>query len=323
MVCGGEPKVEVRQLEDGQWQAELSGHFTLQVSGKHPFYLRMLIIFLGLLQSEKDGRKSRRTRDGRTPFVRQEQLAGWTHTKQEHISLWMKHWIRGDWAHLLSLAAREVLTHELVERIMTVFATFPTWTSEQVYEHLHKQGCEVTYAQIEQASVESGWKQLNSALRERFDLKTGLFLRDEWLVGQLLGQIQALLAKVETLGGLTPEVRTTLDDLQTLSVQAGVVAQLPLAAQPWLQAMEHTVLGSWEQVTAEVIRCTYCGSCDVSPKSKKTRQKKFYDSDGQVKEAEVCRYYCHNPECTKKSFTYFPTGLVPYSPYQAQMHLLT
>jgi transposase-like protein len=83
------------------------------------------------------------------------------------------------------------------------------------------------------------------------------------------------------------------------------------------------VLGSWEQVADEGIRCTYCGSCDVSPKSKKTRQKKFYDSDGQVKEAEVCRYYCHNPECTKKSFTYFPTGLVPYSPYRAQMHLLT
>jgi hypothetical protein len=174
-----------------------------------------------------------------------------------------------------------------------------------VYEHLHKQGCEVTYAQIEQASQESGWKQLNTALRERFDLKTGLFLRDEWLVEQLLGQIQALLAKVEAFGGLTPEVHATLDDLQTLSAQAGAVAK------PWLLAMERIVLGSWEQVSDEVIRCTYCGSCDVSPKSKKTRPKKFYDTDGQVKEADVCRYYCHNPECTKKSFTYFPTGLVP------------
>jgi hypothetical protein len=323
VVSGGEPKVEVRQMEDGHWQAELSGHFTLQVSSEHPFYLRMLIIFLGQLQSENDERQSRRTRDGRTPFVRQEQLAGWTNTKQEHISLWMKHWLRGDWAHLLSLAATEVLTHELVERIVTVFATFPTWTTEQVYEHLHKQGCEATYTQIEQASQESGWKQLISALRERFDLKTGLFLRDEWLVGQLLGQIQALLAKVEAFGGLTPEVHATLDDLQTLSAQAGAVAKPSLPAKPWLLAMERIVLGSWEQVTDEGIRCTYCGSSDVSRKSKKTRQKKFYDTDGQVKEAEVCRYYCHNPECTKKSFTYFPTGLVPYSPYRAQMHLLT
>jgi len=114
-------------MENGQWQAELSGHFTLQVSNEHPFYLRMLIIFLGQLQSENDGRQSRRNRDGRTPFVRQEQLAGWTNTKQEHISLWMKHWIRGDWAHLLSLVATEVVTRELVERIVTVFATFPIW----------------------------------------------------------------------------------------------------------------------------------------------------------------------------------------------------
>jgi transposase-like protein len=162
-----------------------------------------------------------------------------------------------------------------------------------------------------------------TTLSERFDLKTDLHLRDEWLVGQLLGQIQTLMAKVEAFGGLTPEVHATLADLQTLSAQAGAVDPSPLPAKPWLLAMERTLLGSWEQVTDEVIRCTYCGSCDVSRKSKKTRQKKFYDSDGQVKEAEVCRYYCHNPQCTKKSFTYFPTGLVPFSPYPAQMHLLT
>jgi transposase-like protein len=323
VVCVEEPKVEIKRAEDGGWQVDLQGHFTLKVSDDHPFRLRLLIIFLGQLQSEHDGRKSRRTRDGRTPFVRQEQLAGWTNTKQEHISLWMKHWLKGDWAHLLSLTATEVLTPELVERIVTVFATFPNWTTEQVYEHLHKQGCEVTYTQIEQASRESGWKQLITALRERFDLKAGLFLRDEWLVGQLLNQIQALLAKVEAFGGLTPEVHATLDDLQTLSAQVGAVERPPLPAKPWLLSLERTLLGSWEQVSDEVVCCTYCGSSAVSRKSKKARQKKFYDTDGQVKQAEVCRYYCHNPECAKKSFTYFPAGLVPYSPYRAQMHLLT
>jgi hypothetical protein len=39
------------------------------------FLKRMLIIFLGLLQGEGDARRGRRTRDGRTPLVRQEQLA--------------------------------------------------------------------------------------------------------------------------------------------------------------------------------------------------------------------------------------------------------
>jgi hypothetical protein len=323
VVCGEEPSVAVKQTEDGYWQAELSGHFTLRVSAEHPFRLRLLIIFLELLQSDSDERHSRRTRDGRTPFVRQEQLAGWTNTKQEHISLWIKYWLAGDWANLLGLKTTEVLTPELVQRIVTVFSTFPDWTTEQVYKHLHKQGCKVSYTQIEQASQESGWKQLVGTLRERFDLKSGMRLRDEWLVSQLLGQIQALLAKVEAFGGLTPEVLATLDDLQTLSAQAGAVVKLPLPAKPWLLAMERTILDSWEQVTKEVICCIYCGSSDVSRKSRKTRQKKFYDTDGQVTEAEVCRYYCHNPKCTKKSFTHFPSGLVPYSPYRVQMHLLT
>jgi len=118
---------------------------------------------------------------------------------------------------------------------------------------------------------------------------------------------------MEAFDGLTPKVHATLDDLQTLSAQAGAVDQPHLPVRPWLLAMERTVLGSWEQVTDEVICCTYCGWSDVSRKSRKTRQKKFYDDDGQVKEAKVFRYYCHNPECAKKSFTHFPTGLVPYS----------
>lgn len=321
-VCGEEPSVAVRRTEDGYWQADLSGHFTLRVSDEHPFRLRLLLIFLGLLQSDNDERKSRRTRDGRTPFARQEQLADWTNTKQEHISLWMKYWLAGDWANLLGLKTAEVLTPELVGRIVTVFATFPDWTAEQVYAYLQQQGCKVSHAQIAQASQESGWKQLIGTLKERFDLKAGLNLRDEWLVAQLLSQIQALLAKVEASGGLTPEVRTTLEDLQTLSVQAGADAKLPLPVQPWLAAMEHTVFSSCEQIADAVICCTYCGSSDVACKSKQPRLKKFYDADGQVQEMEVYRYYCHNLKCDKKTFTHFPTGLVPYSPYRTQVHLL-
>jgi transposase-like protein len=159
-------------------------------------------------------------------------------------------------------------------------------------------------------------------LKERFDLKLGLNLRDEWLVTQLLSQIQALLAIVETGCGLTPEVRATLADLQTLSVQAGAQATSPLPVQPWLLATERSILGNWEQVTEAVFCCPYCGSSDVACKSKQPRLKKFYDADGQVNELEVYRYYCHNPQCSKKTFTHFPTGLVPYSPYRTQIHLL-
>jgi len=291
VVCGAEPRVEVKQTEEGDWQIDLNGHFTLRVSDEHPFRLRLMIIFLGLLQSEHDERRSRRTRDGRTPFVRQEQLAEWTHTKQEHISMWMRDWTRGDWAHLLSLKTAQVLTHELVERIVTVLATYPDWSNAQVYAHLHQQGCQVSHAQIDQASAESGWQRLIGRLRECYDLKAGLKLRDEWLVSQLLSQIQMLVAKLEALGALTPEERITLADVQTLSAQAGVIAKPPLAAQPWLLALERTVLGDWEPVTDAKIVCTYCGSPKIAPKSNKPRLKTFMAANGQVQEVEVLRYW--------------------------------
>lgn len=323
VLCAGkEPRVELQPSGAGHWQASLCGHFTLQVADNHPFRLRLLLIFLGLLQTSHDQRKSRRTRDGRTPFVRQEQLAAWTNTKQEHISRWTGWWLKGDWASLLSLKTAEVLTAELVERIVTVCATFPHWTADAVYHHLRQQGLKVSQAQVEQACQASGWQQLQAGLQERFDLKAGLHLRDEWLVEQLLRQVQTLLAKVEAAGGLTPEERWTVQDLQTLATQAGVLAEPPLPARPWLQTMEGILLGSWEQASQATIRCAYCGSNEVAPKSKKPRPKKFYDAQGQLQTVAVYRYYCHNPQCTKQSFTHLPAGLLPYSPYRTQIHLL-
>ena len=323
VVCGGEGAfVQVSRLEDGSYQADICGHFTMQVAGDHPFRLRLLLIFVGLLQSGNDQRQSRRTRDGRTPFVRQEQLAAWTNTKQEHISLWIKYWLKGDWANLLSLKTAEVLTSELVERIVSVLATFPSWTGEQVYQHLRQQGLKVSQAQVEQASQQSGWQQLQVTLKERFDLQAGLHLRDEWLVAQLLCQVQELLAKVEAGSGLTPEERLAVSDLQTLSAQAGVVAQPPLPTQPWLQTMEGMLLGNWGQATDATMGCPYCGSTNIAPKSKKPRQKKFYNAEGLIQTVEVYRYYCRNSACSKKSFTHLPAGLVRYSPYRTQVHLL-
>ena len=53
------------------------GHFTIRVPGDHPFRMRMLMLFVRLLNVPDQPRGSRRTRDGRTPFVRQVQAAAW------------------------------------------------------------------------------------------------------------------------------------------------------------------------------------------------------------------------------------------------------
>lgn len=55
--------------------AALCGHFTLQVAGDHPFRKRLLLLFLRLLEVSGEQWGSRRTRDGRTPWVRQQYLA--------------------------------------------------------------------------------------------------------------------------------------------------------------------------------------------------------------------------------------------------------
>jgi transposase-like protein len=314
-------EVKVEREGDGSYRVKLRGEFNLHMMGD-PFRVRMLMVFLGLLETGGEERCSRRTRDGRTPFVRQEELASWFGQKQECISRYMKYWLTGNWANLLSLKTEEVLTVELVERIVKVSATFPDWGVERVYQHLREQGIKVSHEQVKQARQESGWAQLQVTLLEGYDLKAGLRLKDEWLVAQLLSQVQFLLEKVEAGQGLAVEERCSIQDVQTLAAQAKGIFQPALPAQPWLQPLERIVLGTWEQATESTVHCIYCGSKDVGRKSNQGRRKKFCDAQGQVQEVNVYRYYCHNPQCAKKSFTHLPTGLVPYSPYRAQVHLL-
>ena len=170
MVCQqDEPQVSVARQADGSYQASLCGHFTLTVAGDHPFRLRLLVLFLSLLDEPGAERGSRRTRDGRTPFVRQLQLAEWLAAPQPHSSLWLRYWHSRDWANLLSLGSLEALTAELVDRIVEVCATFPTWGVGRVYQYLRQQGVAVTEPQVQQAVAQSGWQRLQQSLRARYD----------------------------------------------------------------------------------------------------------------------------------------------------------
>jgi len=324
LVCQpDEPRVEVARQADGSYQATLCGHFTLAVAGDQPFRMRLLVLFLSLLDVPEAQRGSRRTRDGRTPFVRQMQLAEWLAVPQPHISLWLRYWHSGDWANLLSLRTPEVLTAEWVDRIVEVCATFPTWGVDRVYHYLREQGLAVTTAQVEQAMTQSGWRHLQQTLTERYDLRgPALALREGWLVGQLLGQVRALLDRLEAGQPLPAEVRTTLDDLTTLASEAGVPPPPPVKALPWLLRVEQVLLGDWQAVTDGQVRCPACGADQVGRKSATPRLKKYYNERHQVCEVAVYRYYCRNPQCAQGSFTHLPPGLLPYSRYRTEVHLL-
>jgi len=320
------PWVEVVRDEVGTYQVRLRGEFVLQVNGQVEFYVRMLIIFLGLLAVPGETRGSRRTRDGRTPFVRQEQLAAWFGVPHPVISRWFGYWLAQDWRRLLSQRRGEVLTLEVQQRIIDSWVSHPWWTAQQVWEHLRHQGSPVTLNQVKQTGRESGWTALRQALQEVYDISAESFRpRDEWLVRQLLAQVQELVTQMEALGGLPAEQQhpegTRLTDLEALCDELELRPAEPRRPLPWVLQLEHMLFGHWTWVEDGSVQCLYCGTSDVSRKSRKPRRKRYVDAQGQLQTVEVYRYYCHNPACPYKTFTHLPPNLLPHSRWTVDHHL--
>ena len=322
--CGQEEaRVEVSQCEDGGYQATLCGHFTVQVSGEDPVRARLLMLFLRLLDVPGQQRGSRRTRDGRMPFVRQTHLSEWFGLPQPDISRVEGYWLRGAWPELLSQSTAEILTPELVRRVATVCATFPQWGQEQVYRHLQGQGVAVSQRQVRQAMEQSGWSTLRQELRRRYHWTAQAFhLREEWLVQELLRQVQRLQACLEKGQQPPVEEQIALGDVQMLLREVGVESTPPLKAIPWLLRIEQILFGNWQAVEGDTIRCPTCGSTHIVRKSRQPRMKRFYDAQGELQEIAVYRYYCRNSACARGSFTHLPPGLVPYSRHRLEVHLL-
>jgi len=325
VVCGREePWVEVVPEADGSYTATLCGHFTWRVTGDHDFRARVLMHGLRALEVPGPQRSGRRTRDGRTPFVAQAQLAAWFQMPQPDISRLEHYWLAGDWANLLSLHTAEPLTNELRARIVAVCATFPWWGMKRVYHYLRDQGVGVSERQVRQAAAQNGWSQLRQELGRRYQVTAeSIRPRDEWLVTELLTLVTTLLEKLETGTGLTAEEQVGVADLQALAAEVGLVAPPPLKPLPWLLQVERVVFGHWDAVTDGAVRCIYCGSTHVVRKSKKPRLKKYYDEAGDLQTVAVYRYYCRNAACDKGSFTNLPPGLGPYSRYRTAVHLLS
>lgn len=86
---------------------------------------------------------------------------------------------------------------------------------------------------MRQVAGESGWNHLRQELQRRYHLSADSFRpRDDWLVGQLLSQVEILLVRLEAGQGLTPQEQITLTDLHTLATESGADAHPPLKALP-------------------------------------------------------------------------------------------
>jgi hypothetical protein len=308
------PRVEVKEDEEGWYHVQLKGELELHVDGKVAVYKRVLIIFLGLLEVAGETRGSRRTRDGRTPFVRQEQMAAWFGVPQPHISCWNKYWLERDWRGLLSQLWGEVLTEEVRRRVIESWVKFPWWTAERLWRRLRAQGSRITVKQVKQIAQESGWSAMRQQLKKVYQISAETFCpRDGWLVEQLLAQVESLVEQLEVLGGLTTEQHMALADLEAQCAELGLRPAEAVQPLPWLFQVERLLFGHWEWVDDGTVRCIYCGTTDVSRKSRKPRLKRYVDEQGNEQQVEVYRYYCHNPACKYKTFTNLPPNLLPHS----------
>ncbi len=99
--------------EGGQYRIKLEGPLHMTLPAGRSFWLRITILFLRQLESPTLRCGSGATRDGRRPFVSQQQLAAWFDVKQPEISRWEKYLLDENWADLLSLNTPLVLTWEL------------------------------------------------------------------------------------------------------------------------------------------------------------------------------------------------------------------
>jgi transposase-like protein len=235
----------------------------------------------------------------------------------------MRYWQAQDWRRLHSRKASDLLTLEVQQRVFDTWVQFPWWGAERLWKHLKAQGEEIALSDVRQVAQESGWSVLRESLRRVYAVSEQSFRpRDEWLVRQLLAQVQGLVEQLEQMGGLTPEQRVTWADLQALSAEVGLGPAPARAPLPWMLQLEHILFGHWETVADDTVRCLYCGTTNVSRKSKKPRLKRYIDEQRKERTVEVYRYYCHNPVCKYKTFTNLPPHLVPYSKWTLDHHLL-
>jgi hypothetical protein len=315
------PWLAVKRVSDG-WRVWFGNQFYLPVQEENVFQLRQTILLLRRLEGARPRRGSRATRDGRRPLIAQQALARVFGVHQPEISRWERYEQGQEWANLLSLHSAEVMTTELRQQIVDVCARFPWWSRKQVYTHMQQCGVRVTHGQVCQATKESGWDRLQETMQRFFVLGVDCIRpRDESLVSELLGMVQPLVAKLEAGEGLTPQLDLQIAHLKTACQELGLtpVADPPLV--PWAHKVAWLLFAAETTAQEDVIRCTYCGSTDVRPKGRKPRTKRYLDENQQWQTVQVYRYRCRNPDCSYASFTHFPLGLLPYSPYPLQMRI--
>jgi transposase-like protein len=303
-------RVELERVEgaagETTYRVRLCGEFVFVVTPRDSFQKRLILLWLRLLRTP--GRET-------SPWglVRQEVLGQVFGVKQEEISRWQQYWQEGRWAQLLSLQDKSLLTDELRQQIVAVWATNIWQTADQVWHRLTEQGVEVAQRRVEEAGRQSGLLHLRTALKAQLVNGTdGVRPREDYVVQQLFQVVEQLQQRLEQGQTAVPEQIMEVAALRQLTgcPEDGKQLEKPW---PWLFQVEHFLFGDWQPVEDGTVRCIYCGSDHVAVKSKQPRRKAYLDEQGQRQTVEVYRYYCKNPNCGYRTFTNLPPGLIVHS----------
>jgi transposase-like protein len=298
----------------------LRGAFQFVWAPRDSFEKWMLILFLRRLQRVGETR----------PFLRQRHIADAFEVFTPSVSHWTSEVEAYGW-HILSDRYRHQLHSALPDEALSR-AILKTWvpafwlSAWDVRERLIQAqvipGREALTAEaIHALAKHTGFAQVRELLLERFNLQEAhLIARDAWWLRKLLALNERLIAKLERGERLTPQELVEIEPLRLkTSEKPGDSEPPPLAAR-----LKSVVFDSPKETDTPPtqVRCTYCGSERVAPKSQQPRRKTVLDEFGDKHVIDVLRYYCQNPDCAYHTFTHFPPGVLPHSRYPVHVRLL-
>jgi len=173
------------------YRARLSGEFVIESTPRDEYERRLMILELRKLRTPGREGSSR-------GIVRQEALAQVFGVTQEEISRWQRYVREGQWAQLLSLQEKSLLTDDLRQQIVEVWAANIWQTASQVWECLAQQGVAVTERLVHQAGHQSGLMKIRAHLKEQcIQGPEGLRPRDGYVTEQLFKLVDQLQAQVQ------------------------------------------------------------------------------------------------------------------------------
>jgi hypothetical protein len=140
---------------------------------------------------------------------------------------------------VLSVSDKRLLTDDLRQQIVEVWAANIWQTASQVWERLAQQGVAVTERLVQEAGRQSGLMKIRARLKEQFiHGPEGLRPRDGYVTEQLFKLVEQLQAQVQ-VGQAAPREDTV--DVTALRQITGVAEPAKTLEKPWpwLFQVEH------------------------------------------------------------------------------------